>query len=89
MAHRKRKPKPTIVEKNLGRERVHGQVWGYMDDNPLIEIDARLKGKERLVILVHEAIHVAFPNMNERQVIRAGKLVGSVLWSDNYRRVDQ
>jgi hypothetical protein len=86
---KRRNQKPIIVEKKLGREQAYGQVWGWMDDNPLIEIDPRLKNKERMIILIHEAIHVAFPHMTERQVIRAGKLVGSVLWMENYRRVDQ
>jgi hypothetical protein len=85
---KKKRKKVKVIDKKLGREKLHGQVWGYMDDNPLIEIDPRLKSKERLIILVHEAMHVSFPNMAEKRVIRAGKLIGSILWTDGYRRID-
>ena len=86
---RKRKQRVAIVEKKLGRERIHGQVWDYQDDNPLIEIDPRLKGKDRLTILTHEAVHIAFPALSEQKVIKAAKLIASVLWADDYRRIDQ
>jgi len=87
----KPKPKKVIVvqERKLGRERAHGQAVDFDTDNPLIEIDPKLKGKDRLTITIHEATHVAFPTMGERQVIRAGKLIAAVLWAENYRRVDQ
>ena len=87
----KPKPKKVIVlqERKLGREQAHGIAWDKADDNPLIEIDERLRGLDRLTILCHEAIHVAMPGMSERQVIRVAKIVASVLWADNHRRVDQ
>lgn len=85
------KPKKVIVlqERKLGREQAHGMVWNPDKDNPLIELDPKLRGLERLTILIHEATHVAFPTMSERQVIRAGKLIAAVLWAENYRRVEQ
>ena len=84
-------PKKVIVlqERKLGREQAHGIAWDKADDNPLIEIDERLKGLDRLTILVHEAIHVAMPGVSEKHVIRVAKVVASVLWADPYRRVDQ
>lgn len=85
----RRKVKVKVVERNLGREKNHGQVWSWDDTNPLIEIDHRLKGKDRLTILTHEAIHIAFPTLGETAVIKKAKLIASVLWADNYRRVDQ
>jgi hypothetical protein len=87
----KPKPKKVIVlqERKLGREQAHGQVHEPASDNPLIEIDERLRGLDRLTIVTHEAIHVAMPTLSERGVIRVSKLVASVLWADNYRRVDQ
>ena len=85
------KPKKVIViqERKLGREGAHGQAVDFDTDNPLIEIDPKLKGKDRLTITIHEAVHVCFPSMPERQVIRAGKVISAVLWADNYRRIDQ
>ncbi len=38
-------------------------------------------------MLCHEALHVAFPDMSEKEVDRAGKVVSRVLWQENYRRV--
>ena len=85
------KQKKVIVlqERKLGRENAHGQAIDFDTDNPLIEIDPKLKGRDRLTILCHEVVHVCFPSMPERQVIRAGKLISAVLWADNYRRADQ
>ena len=87
----KPKPKKVIVlqERKLGREQAHGQVHEPASDNPLIEIDERLRGLERLTIVTHEALHVAMPTLSEKGVIRAAKIVASVLWADHYRRVDQ
>jgi hypothetical protein len=77
-----------LVERKLGRHQAHGMVHNFDRDNPLIEIDERLKGHERLVILCHEALHCAFPKMPEENIIAHSKLIASVIWSGNYRRVD-
>lgn len=78
-----------LTERKLGREQAHGQVWDPDSENPLIEIDPKLTGKDRLTILCHEAIHVGLPTMSEAEVVRVSKIVAAVLWADNYRRVDQ
>lgn len=78
-----------LRERKLGREQALGIAWEPDKDNPLIEIDARLRGRERLTILCHEALHVAMPALSERQVIRMAKVLASVLWADNYRQADQ
>ena len=89
----KPKPKPkkviTLVERKLGREGAHGQAVNFDTDNPIIELSPDLHGRDRLTVLVHEAMHVAFPAMSERQVIRAGKVISAILWADNYRRVEK
>jgi len=87
----KPKPKKVVVlqERKLGREQAHGQVHNPDSDNPLIEIDERLRGLDRLTIVTHEAAHVAMPGASEKQVIRVAKVVASVLWADNYRRVEK
>jgi hypothetical protein len=40
-------------------------------------------------VLAHEALHIAFPEMSEKEVDRAGKLISAVLWQENYRRIVQ
>ena len=64
-------------------------VHDWDSDNPLIELSPDLKGKDRLIILVHEVLHCAFPSMSEKRIIANSKLIAGCLWTDNYRRIDQ
>lgn len=84
-----RRKKVELRERKLGRENAHGIVHNPDSDNPLIEIDPRLAGFDRLLITVHEAVHVASPSMAEARVISASKAIASVIWAAGYRRVDQ
>ena len=78
-------PKVKIIERKLGQER----AWGTSDEKGLIELDPRLTESERLAILLHEATHVCFPDMSEKDVCRLGKMLGPILWAQGYRRVLQ
>lgn len=73
-----------VVYKKLGREK----IWGQADD--YIEIDPRLigTGVKHLEVLVHEALHVCFPDMSEEAIEKAGVRISKTLWSEHYRRVD-
>lgn len=85
---RKKARKVKVVWRPLGKERAWGQAT--MDPRrPLIEVDPRLSPARELEVLCHEALHIAFPKMSEKEVDRAGKVVSRVLWSQNYRRVVQ
>lgn len=42
--------------------------------------------RKRLEILLHEVIHVVFPEAAEGQVDEAGKVLSRVVWSDGWRR---
>ena len=57
--------------------------------HPTVEIVPRLSPKRELETLTHESLHLAFPEMSEKDVDRAGKVVSKVLWQENYRRVLQ
>lgn len=81
----KKKNKVQIIEKKLGRSGVVGQCWEY----GRIEIDERLMGKERFFTIIHELTHYCFQDATERQVLKAEKIMGNVLWAENYRRVEQ
>jgi len=74
-----------VVYTKLGREK----VWGlaHIGDN-LIELDARLKGKKHLEILVHEAVHLLLPEADEEEVVRVSVALTLLLWAEGYRRVD-
>ena len=80
--------KVKVVYRPLGKEQAWGQAWPTLP-TPLIEVDPRLSPKRELEVLCHEALHVAFPEMSETAVDRAGKIVSRVLWSQNFRRVAQ
>jgi hypothetical protein len=82
MAKRK---KIKVQERKLGRELAYGLAW---KDKKLIEIDSRLKGRQKFSVTLHESLHVAFPEKSERQVLKATKLIMDVLWGQNYRKVD-
>lgn len=76
--------KVTVIERKLKRERAAGQV--FLDDR-IIEIDPRQKPKEWLGTLVHEAVHLAFPDASERTVAAAEKTILDVLWRSGVRRI--
>ena len=84
----RKKPKVKVIWRPLGKERAWGQATTD-PAHPVIEIDPRLSPKRELETLTHESLHLAFPEMSEKEVDRAGKVVSSVLWQENYRRVLQ
>ena len=79
----KKSNKIKVVYRKLGRERAYGQA----DD--FIELDPRLKGKKHCEILVHEAIHVLFPHLSEKEVIEKSILLTNTLWHEKYRRIEE
>ena len=85
----KKLKKIKIRERKLGRHQAHGMVHDYDKANPLIEIDPKIgMGFDRLVIVVHESLHCAFPTMDEQKIIYTSKLIASVIWADKFRHVD-
>jgi len=72
-----------VVKKKLGRERADGQAW---KEDRLIEIDPRLKDKEYLLTIIHETLHVVFPEYIEEEIHSRSIEVTAVLWKDGFRR---
>ena len=80
-------PKKLILkERKLGRERAAGQAF---TDEGLIEIDPRLKPRQWLSTLVHEAVHMTFPEVPEESVAKAERVITRILWRAGVRRVHQ
>jgi hypothetical protein len=77
-------PRKTIkvVERKLGKEQALGLSYGGK-----IEIDPRQDAKRRLSTTCHEILHEAFPEMSEKQVLRAEKIFLQVLWDCGYRQI--
>lgn len=76
--------KIVIKERKLGRERAVGQAY---KENGLIEIDPRQNSFDYLDTVIHETLHVLFPELSESKVISNSKKLAKVLWKLHYRRV--
>ena len=71
-----------VKYKKLGRHR----AYGIADEH--IILDTRLKGKKHLEILIHEALHILFPELTEDEVVTKSILLTNLLWSESYRKTD-
>ena len=71
-----------IIRKKLGREK----IWGQAHDH--IELDSRLKGKKELEIIIHEAMHILFPEKEEDDVVKSSIILTNTLWYESYRKTD-
>lgn len=69
--------------------------WTYLPDpkkprDPRkILIDDRLKGRLRLEIEAHEAMHALFPQISEETITDAARDVARILWALGYRIDDE
>lgn len=80
------KRKVKVIARKLKRERAVGRV--FLAEG-VIEIEERQKPREWLSTLVHEALHVAFPDMAEKPVAAAERKIADILWRAGVRRIHQ
>lgn len=89
---------PKIVVRPLSRHGADGLSAHYFDHEfdsspkytePTIELDVGLKGKKKLEILIHEAMHLAFPWMAEIIVRKGARYLAMILWSQKLRFLDE
>ena len=69
----------------LGKQK----VWGFAHSDGLVEIDEKLKGKKHLEILLHECLHLLYPNDDEDEIVKKSVILTNTLWGEKYRRVDE
>jgi hypothetical protein len=74
-----------VIHRKLGKEKADGLA--HIEANT-IEIDERLKGRYRLEITIHEALHILYPKDSETAIIRKSKRLTKVLWEQGYRKID-
>ena len=75
--------KPRIrVQQRLLR----GNEVGHVLDTGTIRIDPRQSERERLHTLAHEWLHVALPQLPERDIRKLERSLGGMLWRQGYRR---
>lgn len=80
---------PKVIEKKLGRNKVGKYPivgLAHFDTNH-IEIDPRQSSKEYLGTLIHEQLHLLFPDWSEKEIVKAEKKLCNLLWKQNYRKV--
>ena len=78
---------PRVTLRKLGRHKALGMAHIPMDRRLIshIEIDSRLKGREKFETFLHEALHLALPHLSEDEVLKAARFQALVTWSEGYR----
>ena len=79
-----RKPKIRIKYRKLGKEK----AWGIAHSDGLIEIDPSVKSKKHLEIVIHEVLHILFPEASESEIENKSITLTKILWSEHYRRIE-
>jgi hypothetical protein len=70
-----------VVYKKL--RKVWGLAYVYHDR---IELYDKMKGKKHLEIILHEKLHIEFPDLDEGAVKRISRAMCKTLWEDGYRK---
>jgi len=60
--------------------------WAYVNQDK-IELYHKLKGKQHLKIIIHEKLHLMFPDHDESAIVRLSKDLSNLLWKDGYRKL--
>ena len=81
-----KEPTITIIERKLRREKAVGQAF---KDDGLIEIDPRQTSFNYFETVIHEIMHVLFPEKNEKEITRKAHKLAKELWKLKYRRTHQ
>ncbi len=66
----------------MGREMASGQAW---HEKNLIEIDPRQDAYDYLDTLIHEWMHIKFPDWTEKKVASTSKKLSKFLWKNKIR----
>ena len=77
-----------VIHKKLGRHK----AWGLVDEkrpNSKILIDPRQRPKAYMGTLIHERLHLLFPDFSETKILRLEREIAKLLWENNYRQVKQ
>jgi hypothetical protein len=74
-----------VKYKKLGKEK----VWGLADSQGIIYLDSRLKGKKHLEILIHETLHLLYPDDSEDEIVEKSIVLTNIIWKQRYRRLEE
>ena len=71
--------------KEIGAYGYMQPVYSENQKGALITVTPSLTGKKKLEILAHEALHVAYPDLTENQVVYGGEVLAKVIWDGGFR----
>lgn len=74
-----------VIYKKLANRNATGLVE---DDQDIIYVDERLRGRELLDNLIHEGTHILQRYLKEEAVDHIGVELSNMLWEQGWRRVD-
>lgn len=69
---------PPVKYLKLGRQSVHGYAT-LPEGKTQIELDERLKGFNKTKYLLHEGLHIYFPNTKEEEIISLSYFLARLL----------
>lgn len=82
--------KISVIDKNLldtdSKKKYFGLAYR---DEAKIEIDPYQRPSEYLDSLIHESMHILFPDMKEEEVYKLGLFLSGFLWENGYRKIYQ
>lgn len=82
--------KISVIDKNLldtdSKKKYFGLAYR---DEARIEIDPYQRPSEYLDSLIHESMHILFPDMKEEEVYKLGLFLSGFLWENGYRKIYQ
>lgn len=78
------KKKIKTVEQKLGREKAWAQT-----DGKSIEIDPRQRPKKYLDSLIHEGLHIVWPDESEACIKKTAAVICDLIWANNFRMIKQ
>lgn len=70
-----------IIHRKLGREK----AYGLAHSDGIIELDDRLKGYKYLLYLIHEYMHLRYPDWSEKKVRSESTKMARVIWKMRHR----
>jgi len=74
-----------VKYQKLGKQK----VWGLADSEGVIYLDSRLKGKKHLEILIHESLHLLYPEAEEDEIVNKSISLCNLIWKQRYRRIEE
>jgi hypothetical protein len=74
-----------VIHRKLGRHKAEGLAYKGYDE---IHVDERMNKKPYMLVVIHELLHIYFPELSEKEVDRVSRKICNDLWKLKFRRID-